>query len=69
MKSKAMTPVLDFARKHGYAIRQTRGGHLRFSKRGKPPVFAPSTPSDWRSVKNTLAMLRRVESTGSTSCH
>lgn len=58
---KALQPLLDFAREHGFTVRQTSGGHLRLSKRGCPPVFAPSTPSDCRSVKNTLAQLRRVE--------
>lgn len=58
---KTLRPLLDYATSHGFSVRQTRGGHLRIAKRGCPPVFAPSTPSDYRSVKNTLAQLRRAE--------
>lgn len=71
MNRKALQPVLDYARQHGFRVNRTRGGHLRLSKRGCPPVFTSSTPSDPRGVKNTLALLRRVnrQSTGGVTCH
>ncbi len=62
--SKSLRPVVDYARQHGFDISRTRGGHLRISKRGCPPVFTSSTPSDWRSTRNALALLRRADSTG-----
>lgn len=63
---KALQPLLDYAESHGFSVRRTRGGHLRLSKRGRPPVFAPSTPSDYRSVQNAVAQLRRVDRQSAT---
>lgn len=44
----------------GYAVSRTKKGHFRFDKPGSAPVFAPGTPSDFRSQKNTIALLRRA---------
>jgi hypothetical protein len=44
----------------GFTATKTRGGHWRIEHpwmRG--PVFAPDTPSDWRGIKNLMALLRR----------
>lgn len=46
--------------RQGFIATRTRGGHLRFDHPMMVgPVFAPSTPSDHRSVKNLAAILRR----------
>ena len=41
--------------------RRTGGGHLELAKPGKPRVFVASTPSDWRSIRNITAQVRRSE--------
>ncbi len=66
---KSLRPVLAYARDHGFQVDRTAGGHLRIHRPGCPPVFSASTPSDHRGVRNTLARLRRLESTGGTTCH
>jgi predicted RNA binding protein YcfA (HicA-like mRNA interferase family) len=44
----------------GWAVVLTGGGHLKATPPGGgAPVFMPATPSDWRSLKNSTALLRR----------
>jgi hypothetical protein len=52
--------MLKLAAELGYSVSQTKKGHFKFSKPGMTPIFAPCTPSDFRSVKNTVAHLRRA---------
>lgn len=59
--SKAMKRLMRFAMHHGWQVERTNGGHLRFLKRGCPPVFTGFSPSDVRAEKNMLARLRRVQ--------
>jgi len=47
-------------RQAGFAVTHTRGGHLRFDHPAlDSPVFAPSTPSDHRSITNLYALVKR----------
>lgn len=61
-KTKRRKSVMDEARKVadelGYTLSLTKKGHLRFDKPGSAPIFSSGTPSDWRTVKNTIADLR-----------
>lgn len=52
--------MLKLADELGYTASRTKKGHFKFSKPGRTPIFAPSSPSDYRSVKNVLADLRRA---------
>jgi hypothetical protein len=52
--------LLREAEEHGWRVRLTKRGHWRLQHPTGGLVFAPSTPSDWRSVKNTAAHLRRA---------
>jgi predicted RNA binding protein YcfA (HicA-like mRNA interferase family) len=46
--------------RQGFIASKTSGGHWRFDHPFMGgPVFAPSTPSDHRGLKNLQAMLRR----------
>ena len=46
----------------GYSVEQTRGGHVRITHpEFDGPVFAASTPSDWRSIQNLAAILKRKQ--------
>lgn len=58
---KKMRDTVKQAEKMGYTVEATSNGHLRFRHSNKAVglVIGPSTPSDARSSKNTLAQLRR----------
>ena len=44
----------------GFNVTKTRRGHWRFAHPNMEcPVFAPSTPSDYRAIKNLEATIRR----------
>lgn len=58
---KGVWELLIYAADHGWQISLTHGGHLRFTKPGRGPVFTSSTPSDRRAYLNALAMLRRAD--------
>lgn len=61
--AKGMTQVVRYAQSHHWHAERTRGGHLKLTKRGCPPVFASCTPSDDRAKRNVLAQLKRAERT------
>lgn len=61
---KSLLFLLVYAANNGWTARRTRGGHVRFQKPGCVPVFTSSTPSDWRSYRNALAMLVRADRAG-----
>ncbi len=44
----------------GFKVRTTRRGHHLVSKDGIPVTSIAGTPSDWRSLRNSIAALRRV---------
>lgn len=56
-----LKPLVQAAEKQGWTLDYTKRGHLKLvPPTGGTPVYAAGTPSDWRSVKNTAAMLRRA---------
>ncbi len=58
--SSQMKEIRRALEARGFTVRKTRGGHWRIEHpQMDGPVFAPSTPSDCRSVKNMLATVRR----------
>ncbi|MBF6616150.1 MAG: type II toxin-antitoxin system HicA family toxin [Candidimonas sp.] len=61
---KSMQPLFVYAAYNGWKTTRTNGGHLRFTKPGHPIIHTSSTPSDWRSVRNALAMLVRADRSG-----
>lgn len=58
---KSLQPLLQYAQANGWAVARTNGGHLRFTKHGRPIIHTGSTPSDWRSLRNALAALARAD--------
>jgi len=55
-----MAEVCRRLEREGFTISRTGGGHLRFQHpEMNGPVFAPSTPSDQRSIANLYALVRR----------
>lgn len=58
---KDMKRLLAQAEAAGCRIVPTNGGHVSiYCPDGKTIVTAASTPSDHRSIKNTVALLRRA---------
>lgn len=59
---KELHPLIDAARDQGWRVQVTSNGHLKFlpKDRSVSPVFGPSTPSDYRSVKNVRTKLRKA---------
>jgi predicted RNA binding protein YcfA (HicA-like mRNA interferase family) len=60
MRSREARDVCNKAKKQGWSIGKTRNGHLKL----RPPnknivIIGPSTPSDWRAVKNLIAHMKR----------
>jgi len=43
----------------GWTASRTNGGHLRWRHETGSLVFSASTPGDVRSIRNTLAQIRR----------
>jgi len=58
---KRLWTLFGYAQVNGWDVARTKGGHLRFTKPGRPIVHTSSTPSDWRAVRNALAMLARAD--------
>lgn len=58
---KRLTVLVWYVHKNGWAISFTKAGHLRLKKSGRPIIHASKTPSDWRGVNNTLAILVRAD--------
>jgi len=58
---KKLQALFTYAAQFGWTISRTNGGHLRLSKPGRPFIHTSSTPSDWRAVRNALAMLARAD--------
>ena len=62
--TRPMNQVIKKAMSNGWRAQRTRGGHIRFDKKGCGPVFTAFTPSDNRSLRNLVAQLRRSERAG-----
>ncbi|WP_185266005.1 type II toxin-antitoxin system HicA family toxin [Halopseudomonas xiamenensis] len=58
---KPLQELADFAISLGWQVSRTRGGHIRFTKPGYPPIYTSSTPSDPRAALNARALLRRAK--------
>ncbi len=53
--------LIHVARKAGWSVHQRHGGHLCWRPPGRGAmVFSAATPSDWRSLANVRASLKRA---------
>lgn len=53
--------TMERAEKFGFTITPTRNSHYKwYPPNGGPVIFSPSTPSDYRGLKNLEAQLRRA---------
>jgi len=51
--------VAELADDYGYEVTRSQNNHLRLTKPGHPVVFTSGSSSDWRTIKNLRAQLRR----------
>lgn len=52
--------LLQVCEDQGFHVRTTKGGHYLVTSPDREAVTTvPSTPSDWRSLRNCVAALRR----------
>lgn len=58
---KDIARLIELARRQGWNVERTNGGHWRFipTEKGASIVIASSTPSDSREIQNTMSRLRR----------
>lgn len=63
MSKRDLKEIRTVAKRAGWSVNVTGGGHLRFcpppSLRG-PCIFTGSTPSDHRAIANLRARLRKA---------
>lgn len=57
---KEIRPIAKKAKKQGWRIYRTRGGHNMWVSPHGEKLFNCATPSDGRGVKNFVAQLRRA---------
>ena len=61
MAPKDIKNLIRALESQGWRVEKTRSGHyMAYSPNGKDIVTIPGTPSDHRSMRNTLAALRRA---------
>lgn len=52
--------LAKLADEHGYEMSPTRGGHIKLTRqRDGAVVFAATSASDWRSLRNLRSQMRR----------
>ena len=59
-QSKDIRELKAHAESQGWVVTPTKNGHLKWVSPAGAVVISPSTPSDWRSMKNHVAYLRRA---------
>ncbi|MEU5430798.1 hypothetical protein AB0H73_35070 [Streptomyces olivoreticuli] len=57
---KEVRQLIKALEKQGFEVRQTKNNHYQVFKKGSFVTVLPGTPSDHRSLKNSMAYLRRA---------
>lgn len=60
MKKKMLDIVRRVEDIPGWQVTPTKGGHLKFTNPQGRSCFAPSTPSDYRGLRNVARDLRKL---------
>ncbi|QCV96503.1 hypothetical protein [Acidipropionibacterium acidipropionici] len=61
MANKDVTQLITrLSRQEGITVRRTSKNHYRVYRDGLMIAGIPATPSDWRSLRNAKAKLRRA---------
>ncbi|WP_036828690.1 hypothetical protein [Phycicoccus jejuensis] len=57
---KEMRKIAKALEQQGFDVKVTKRGHISVSKDGRFVVVFAGTPSDWRSMRNALAAMKRA---------
>ena len=57
---KEMRKMAKALEQQGFDVKVTKRGHISVSKDGRFVVVFAGTPSDWRSMRNALAAMKRA---------
>lgn len=57
-----LAELFKLAEDQGWTVEWTKKGHVRLTPNdpNMPTIFAASTPSDWRGVKNMKSRMKRA---------
>ena len=58
-KAKDVRNILKQIEDLGHKVVLSNNGHWKVLLPGRTPIFLPQTPSDMRSLRNAIALLRR----------
>ncbi|WNA13635.1 HicA-like toxin [Mycobacterium phage Phayeta] len=58
--SKETQDLIRLAEQAGATVEKSKNGHFKVYVEGRMVSVIAGTASDWRSIKNTLAALRRA---------
>lgn len=61
--NKEVRQFLKKVKKEGWESEPTKNGHIKLTH-AKGSVFCPSSPSDWRSLKDVERKMRKVLKNG-----
>lgn len=59
--NSAVSKALEYATSNGWEPSLTKGGHIKYVKQGRQPVYGSQTSSDYRSWKNLISIMRRED--------
>ena len=62
-----LRPLAKWAIDNGFTLMRTNGGHIAWVHTSMARTFSPSTPSDWRGLKNLESDLKRIVGGGETN--
>lgn len=60
MVNKDMRQLVKKLEKQGFEVAMSKNGHYVVRRNGARVATMPGTPSDWRSMANTIAVLKRA---------
>lgn len=60
MTAKEVKKLVKALEAQGFEVKIGKTNHPKVYRDGKLITTLPSTPSDWRSLKNALALLKRA---------
>jgi predicted RNA binding protein YcfA (HicA-like mRNA interferase family) len=60
MSRREMRQLMRRVEKQGFTTENTNGGHVKITSPDGKPIFASSSPSDGRAIKNLISQLRRL---------
>lgn len=60
MPSKEVKKLVKALKIQGFEIKTGKKNHIKVYRSGRLITTLPATPSDWRSLKNAIALLKQA---------